>query len=205
MCSSDLVYVRRITKSLPGGKEIGVITDLLDEAKYPAEAMLSTYQGRWGIETVFHQITDVFSLKHLIGTLPQAVLFQLSFCLLLYNALQVVRSHLASHQRCEAKRISNEKLFYDVNRQLVAVSELVETDELLSLLGPVPTAAELRERLREELRGAWSDRWWKKPSSGRGGHQKVKTQVLGNHTSTYRALEQARKQAKGPPIAAQRP
>jgi hypothetical protein len=33
----------------------------------------------------------------------------------------------------------------------------------------------------------------------------VKTQVLGNHTSTYRALEQARKQAKGPPIAAQRP
>jgi Transposase DDE domain len=205
VAKADRVYVRRITKSLPGGKEIGVITDLLDEAKYPAEAMLSTYQGRWGIETVFHQITDVFSLKHLIGTLPQAVLFQLSFCLLLYNALQVVRGHLASHQRCEAKEISNEKLFYDVNRQLVAVSELVETDVLLSLLGPAPTAAELRERLGEELRGAWSDRWWKKPSSGRGGHQKVKTQVLGNHTSTYRALEQARKQAKGPPIAAQRP
>jgi hypothetical protein len=205
VAKADRVYVRRITKSLPGGKEIGVVTDLLDEAKYPAEAMLSTYQGRWGIETVFHQITDVFSLKHLIGTLPQAVLFQLSFCLLLYNALQVVRGHLASHQRCEAKAISNEKLFYDVNRQLVAVSELVETDELLSLLGPVPTAAELRERLGEGLRGAWSDRWWKKPSSGRGGHQKVKARVLGNHTSTYRALEQARKQAKGPPIAAQRP
>jgi hypothetical protein len=202
---ADRQYVRRITKHLPDGKEIGVVTDLLDEEKYPAEAMLSTYQGRWGIETVFHQITDVFSLRHLIGTMPKAVLFQLSFCLLLYNALQVVRAHLASDQGCEAKKISNEKLFYDVKRQLVAVHELVEVDALLSLLGDVPTAAELRGRLREGLRGAWSDRWWKAPSSGRGGHQKVKTRVLGNHTSTQRVLEQTRKQMSRAPTAAPRP
>jgi Transposase DDE domain len=202
---ADRLYVRRITKSLPGGKEIGVVTDLLDEAKYPAEAMMSTYQSRWGIEMVFHQITDVFSLRHLIGTMPQAVLFQLSFCLLLYNALQVVRAHLASHRGCEAKKISNEKLFYDVKRQMVAVGELVEIDSLVKLLGPVPTAVELRERLRERLGGAWSDRWWKKPSSGRGGHQKVKARVLGNHTSTYRVLQQTRKQANAPPIAARTP
>ena len=173
--------------------------------KYPAEAMLRTYQSRWGIETVFHQITDVFSLRHLIGTMPKAVLFQLSFCLLLYNALQVVRGHLASHQECEAKTISNEKLFYDVKRQLVAVSELVAVKPLLSLLGEVPTAAELREFLRERLRGEWSDRWWKAPSSGRGGHQKVKTRVPGNHTSTYRVLQQTRGQENGPPEAARRP
>jgi hypothetical protein len=202
---ADRQYVRRITKHLRDGKEISVVTGLLDEVKYPAEAMLSTYQSRWGIETVFHQITDVFSLRHLIGTMPKAVLFQLSFCLLLYNALQVVRAHLASYQECEAKKISNEKLFYDVKRQLVAVSELVEVDTLLSLLGEVPKAAELRECLREGLRGAWSDRWWKAPSSGRGGHQKVKTRVPGNHTSTHRVLEQTRKQKTQPPTAAPRP
>ena len=99
--------MRRITKHLRDGKEIGVVTDLLDEVKYPAEAMLTTYQSRWGIETVFHQITDVFSLRHLIGTMPKAVLFQMSFCLLMYNALQVVR-HLASYQACEAKRFQRE-------------------------------------------------------------------------------------------------
>jgi hypothetical protein len=201
----DRLYVRRITKDLPDGKQISVITDLLDEVKYPAEAMLSTYRSRWGIETVFHQITDVFSLKHLIGTTPKAVLFQLSFCLLMYNALQVVRAHLASHQKCETKEISNEKLFYDVKRELVAVNVLVKVEMLLSLLGEVPTAAELRERLRERLRGAWSDRWWKAPSSGGGGHQKVKTRVLGNHTSTYRVLQQVHEQKAGPPIAAKRP
>ena len=123
--------------------------------------------------------------------MPKAVLFQMSFCLLMYNALQVVRHHLASYQACEAKKISNEKLFYDVKRQMVAVSELVEVDSLLALLGEVPTAAELRECMREGLPGAWSDRWWKAPSSSRGGHQKVKTpysatirRLIGSRTNT---------------------
>ena len=202
---ADRLDVRRITKYLPGGPEISLVTDLLDEEKYPAEAMLTTYRARWGVETVFHQITDVFALRHLIGTQPKAVLFQLAFCLLLYDALQVVRAHLASHQGCEAKAISNEKLFYDVKRQLVAVNELVEMDMLLSLLGEPPTAIELRARLSEALRGAWSDRWWKAPSSRRGGHQKVKVRVLGNHTSTYRVLQQADEQKKGSPRGARRP
>jgi Transposase DDE domain len=202
---ADRVYVRRITKHLADGQELGVITDLLDEATYPAEAMLSTYHSRWGLETVFQQITDVFSLKHLIGTQPKAVLFQLSFCLLLYNALQVVRTHLASHQECEAKAISNEKLFGDVERQMVTVSELVEVKTLLALLGEVPTASEVRVYLRERLPEAWSNRWWKAPSSGRGGHQKVKKRVLGNHTSTYRVLRQAHERKTGPPTAVGRP
>jgi DDE family transposase len=203
--TADRQYVRRITKSLPGDKAISVVTDLLDEKKYPAEALLATYRSRWGIETVFHQITDVFSLRHLIGTMPKAVLFQFSFCLLLYNALQVVRAHLGSHQECETKTISNEKLFDDVKRQMVSVSELVEVETLLALLGTMPTAIELREFLRERLRDTWSDRWWKAKSSGRGGHQKVKIRVLGNHTSTYRVLQQVHKQKSESSRIAPRP
>jgi hypothetical protein len=186
------LYVRRITVHLANGKELGVITDLLDEAAFPAEDMLATYHKRWGIETVFHQITDVFSLQHLIGSSPRAVLFQLSFCLLMYNTLQVLRAHLAAHKECEAKKISNEKLFYDVKRQLVSVSELVELPRLLDLLGDTPTAAELRDHLAENLSEAWTNRWWKAPSSGGGGHKKVKTRVRGNHTSTYRVLNHAK-------------
>ena len=189
---SRALYVRRVTLYLDNGKETGVVTDLLDEAAYPAEDLLETYHKRWGIETVFHQITDVFSLKHLIGSSPQAVLFQLAFCLLLYNALQVLRAYLASHQGCEAKKISNAKLFYDLKRQMVSVNELVKEQSLLNLLGAVPTATELRDHLRENLQGVWSERWWKAPSSRSGGHKKVKTRVLGNHTSVYRELQRAR-------------
>jgi hypothetical protein len=186
------LYVRRITLHLGNGKALSVITDLLDEAAFPAEDLLATYHKRWGIETVFHQITEVFSLRHLIGSSPEAVLFQLSLCLLMYNTLQVLRAHLAAHQRCEAQKISNEKLFYDVKRQLVSVGELVEVPRLLDLLGEAPTAAELRDHLRENLHDAWSNRWWKAPSSRGGGHKKVKKRVLGNHTSTYRVLQQAK-------------
>jgi hypothetical protein len=189
---SRALYVRRVTLHLANGKVISVVTDLLDEVVYPAEGLLVTYRKRWGIERVFHQITDVFSLKNLIGTTPKAVLFQLSLCLLLYNTLQVLRTHLAVHQECEAEKISNEKLFYDVNRELVAVAELVDNECLLAFLGEAPTADEFRAYLGESLRGAWSNRWWKAPSSGGGGHKKAKTRVLGNHTSTYRELQRAK-------------
>lgn len=185
------LHVRRISLYLANGTVISVITDLLDEADYPAEDLLATYNKRWGLEKVFHQITDVFSLKNLIGTSPQAVLFQLSFCLLIHNTLQVVRTHLASHQRCEAEKISNEKLFYDLRRQLVSVDELVENECLLGLLGAAPTSDELRDYLQANLRGVWSNRWRKAPRSGGGGHKKAKTRVLGNHTSTYRAIQSA--------------
>jgi hypothetical protein len=50
--SSRRLYVRRITLSLSGGKEISVVTDLLDEVAYPAEDLLTTYHKRWGIEKV---------------------------------------------------------------------------------------------------------------------------------------------------------
>src|SRR4051794_38615156 len=36
---ADRQYVRRITKHLPGDTRLSVVTDLLDEVKYPAEAM----------------------------------------------------------------------------------------------------------------------------------------------------------------------
>jgi hypothetical protein len=185
------LYVRRITLHLADGKVISVITDLLDDGAYPAEDLLATYNMRWGIEKVFQQITEVFSLKNLIGTTPQAVLFQMSLCLLIYNTLQVLRTHLAFHQECEAERISNEKLFYDLKRQLVSVDELVEEECLLGLLGEAPTSDELRDYLQANLRGVWSNRWRKAPSSRGGGHKKTKTRVRGNHTSTYRVLQDA--------------
>ena len=78
-------YVRRVTKHLRDGKEIGVVTDLLDEVKYPAEAMLTTYQSRWGIETVFHQITDVFSCGTWSARCRRRYCFRCR-CLLMYNA-----------------------------------------------------------------------------------------------------------------------
>ena len=184
--------------ALPNGQELSVVTDLWDEVKYPAEAMLATYHGRWGLETVFHQITDVFSLKHLIGSQPQAVLFQLWFCLLLYNALQVVaEATWRSLAMRGADTERDENLLLHARLQLVAVSELIPVDELLVLLGEVPKATALRESLWGGIaRSVERTLVENPPSSGGGGHKKVKTRVLGNHTSTYRVLQQTNPRRK---------
>jgi hypothetical protein len=84
-------YVRRITLERSGEESIILVTDLLESEKYPANDLLALYLLRWGIERVFQKITEVFHLEHLIGTTPEGTLFQLAFCLLLYNVLQVVR------------------------------------------------------------------------------------------------------------------
>src|SRR5205807_10024844 len=104
------------------GEDIILITDLLDADRYPAEDLLALYLARWGIERVFQQITEVFHLNRLIATTPQGTLFQLSFCLLLYNLIQVVRGYVAVGQQRAVETISTELLFVDITKQLVALN-----------------------------------------------------------------------------------
>ena len=102
-------YVRMISLARPAAEAICLVTDLLDAAAYPAADLLALYRLRWGIEEVFQQITEVFHLQALIGTTPQGTVFQLAFCLLLYNLLQVVRGYVAVAQARPIPTISLEK------------------------------------------------------------------------------------------------
>ena len=123
-------FVRRITLYRPGEETIILLTDLLDAAQYPANDLLALYLARWSIERVFQQITEVFHLQTLIGTTPQGTVFQLAFCLLLYNLVQVVRAYVATAQARPVPTISTELLFDDVHRQLVAFTELVPAPQV---------------------------------------------------------------------------
>lgn len=82
---------RRITLKRPGVDARVLIPDLLDDKGYAATDLLALYLRRWGIERVFQALTEVFHLRSLIGTRPQGRLFQLAFCLVLYNMSQVMR------------------------------------------------------------------------------------------------------------------
>jgi hypothetical protein len=53
------------------------------------------YRLRWGIEGVFQQVTEVFGLARLIGKTAAATVFQLAFCLVLYNLTQALRGCVA--------------------------------------------------------------------------------------------------------------
>ena len=47
---------------------------------------------------MYQQITEVFDLKQLIGSTPEGTVFQASFCLVLYNLIQVIRAYVAAGQ-----------------------------------------------------------------------------------------------------------
>jgi hypothetical protein len=181
------LYVRRITLYRPGEKEVSLVTSLLDADAVPAVDLLSVYLQRWGIERMFQQVTEVFGLEHLIGTKPEGVIFQFAMCLLLYNLIQVVRGVIAVGVQRPREEISGEKLFQDVERQMIAWSETVTPEETIAHFRGEWTAPRVKARLSELLCGVWRNRWLKAPPKKKVAPQKKVRKRT--HSSVYRILE----------------
>lgn len=181
------LYVRRITLYRLGETDVRLVTNLLDADAVPAVDLLSAYRARWGIERMFQQVTEVFGLEHLIGTKPEGVIFQFAICLVLYNLIQVVRGVIAVEAEVPREKISGEKLFQDVERQMIAWSETVTLEETIEHFQGVWTAVRVKVRLSELLSGVWRDRWLKAPPKKKTTPQKrVRKRT---HSSVYRILE----------------
>jgi hypothetical protein len=189
-------YVRRITVQRSGQEAIAIVTDLLDGDAYPALALLALYQKRWSIEQVFQQITEVFTLRQLIGSTPEATVFQASFCLVLYNLIQVVRSYVAvsAASPVPVAEVSAELLFRDVQEELTALHKVVPVAEVVASVPRAWPAGRLPERLRQLLGGVWRERWRKAVNRKPRPHQPKRKG--GNHTSVHR-LQQAHHQKQG--------
>jgi len=213
-------YVRRVTLARDGAageEDVALLTDLLDERAYPAADLLEAYRRRWGIEQVFQQVTEVFNLRHLIGTQPLAAIFQAAFCLVLYNLTQVVRHYVAGaggraaagRAAAAAGSVSARKLFEDVTAEMTAWAKLGEAPVLtahvrdLGLLlsgtgngngdGGAPAAAAMRRHLRERLGQLWRPRWAKSPSRGpRPAGQRRTVRVKGGRSSVWKVLQEHR-------------
>jgi len=194
----DRRFVRRLTLMRPGAEAIILITDLLDAAGYPAADLLTIYLARWGIERVFQQITEVFALRRLIGSTPQATVFQAAFCLLLYNMVQVLRGYIArtQPQPCLADTLSTEQLFYDVQRELTAVSVLVAPSMVVASYTEELSQAELCQRLHSLLDSVWTPRW-RKAVNTKPRPKVAKAKRSGAHTSLHRLLQATHHQPRG--------
>ena len=189
--------VRRVTLERPGERAVAVLTDLLDAVAFPAEDLLECYLSRGKIEGVFQKITEVFSLKRLIASRPRGTVFQLSFCLLLYNLIQVVRAYVADGQALAPEDVSAELLFGDVQKQLTALTEVVAPEAVAALVPGTPTPAQVRARLKVLLGGLWKPIWRKAVNKKRRAHPN-KPRGRG-HACIHRVLQQ-KKQQKVPQV-----
>jgi hypothetical protein len=186
-------YVRRITLLRPGEEELGVVTDLLEADSHPAHDLLELYLQRWGIERMFQKVTEVFGLEGLIGGTPEATIFQFAFCLLLYNQIEVVRAYIAQHQAREVETISLEKLFTDVQQELIAWNVVVPRQATLAHFAET-SAADICRHLRRLLGSRWSDRWIKSVNKQRRSHPPRARHKT--HGSVYRILNGIRSASK---------
>ncbi len=164
-----------------------VITNLTDADAFPAAELLEVYRRRWGIEGVFQEITEVFDLKRLIGSTPEATLLQMSLRLVVYNLIRTVCQCEAVANDRPPETLSREMLFRDVRSELTASVGLltsVDPGQLLVPLGPEALQAWLPQRLR----GTWRPKW---TNSVRPRLSKPKLKKLRQrkpHDSVFRVL-----------------
>jgi hypothetical protein len=193
------LYVRRVTLARPGAEDVAVVTDLLDEVRYPAADLLAVYLTRWQIENVFQQITEVFHLQRLIGCRPPATVFQASLCLVLFNVLQLVRGYIAAGRpEPVVEAVSGEQVFADLTKELVGLHEVLTVDEVIGGVS-VPDGDEpVRTRLRGLLSGWWSPKWAKVRNRTKRP-EKPPPRKSGGHTSVHKLLEAATRTESSPP------
>ena len=186
------LFVRQITLRLSRTESLVLITSLLEARTYPARDLLALYRDRWHIERVFQEITDVFGLKHLIGSSPEASLFQLAFCLMLYNIVQIVRAYLGAKRKKPPATLSSEKLFQDLRRQLSGWLLMLGPEQTWRAGGSSSSADRQRSALHRALRDVWSNRWRKSPPQKR--QPRSPPAGPGQHVSAHKILARSRQQ-----------
>jgi hypothetical protein len=191
-------YVRQIHLARPGAEDIYLVTDLMDERAYPAEDLLAVYLTRWEIERVFQKISEVFELRRLIGSTPEATLFQAAFCLVLYNLLHVLRAFVAAGQEgLAAEAVSMEKLFDDVQAELTALVVLFPSATIAGWYAGEWSRAEVVSRLEQLLGGGWKERY-RKAINPKERPKLKKAKGSGAHTSVQKILEAERNKRRQP-------
>ena len=189
-------YVRQIHLARPGAEDVYLMTDLVDERAYPAEDLLAVYLKRWEIERVFQKISEVFALRRLIGSTPEATLFQAAFCLVLYNLLQVMGAFVAAGQEgLAAESVSMEKLFDDVQAELTALVVLFPSATIAGWYAGEWSCADVVSRLEQLLGGAWKPRY-RKAINKKARPKVQKAKGSGAHTSVQKILEEERKKRR---------
>ncbi len=207
-------YVRRMTLDRGPEESILLITDLLDDERWPARDVLDTYLQRWGIERMFQKVTEVFNLQALIGSSPAAMIFQAAMCFLLYNILQVLQAFVAEDGGRGREEVSTENLFGDVTRQMSTWRDMGDSEAAVDQLAlgvvqtplghtvrPWDSPAAIVAWLRGTLKGRWRARWIKSPPKRKRSLTKDAPRAKvprghGGHTSTWRILQAAKAKPK---------
>ena len=109
---------------------------------------------------------------------------------------------MAAAEAWDPADISLEKLFEDVEREVIAWSVLVKPADTVAYLAAPPRTAHVQKRLAQLLSRVWQDRWLKTVNEKPRAHQ-ARAKATRSHTSIHRGLENHRHQQKATPTRKQ--
>lgn len=125
----ESVKVRLIKVKLSTG-EIEVLgTSLLDSEEYPIEDFAGLYNERWGIETYFNRIKNLYDLERFSGTSIQSIMQDFYGIIFLSN-LESMISKDAEEELNEKSRKENNSISYKVNHSVSYSAMIDYTTEL---------------------------------------------------------------------------
>lgn len=133
--------VRFVSVRLPTGQLEVLATNLFDENAFPARVFLEAYDGRWSIETYYHQLKSTLELENFSGQSVEAVLQDIHATVLLSNMESVISAEASPQlpQATQGRRLHKAK----INR---AVSfHALKSRAIDLLLGADPPEVVVRE------------------------------------------------------------
>lgn len=132
----------RITKKGFRTRKIVLVTTLLDEKKYPKEAVIELYRRRWEIETNFRYLKtqlgmDILKCKKVDGVKKEICIFAM-----VYNLLRLVMLEAAKMQNVSPGRIS----FIDAMRWLRTTTNASSPKLIINPIRPNRFEPRVRKR-----------------------------------------------------------
>lgn len=180
------VRVRKITV-IHKGEPLSVVTSLADGDRYPAAEILTLYRSRWGIESMYQLVVETFGLRELIGSTPEATVFQAMLCLLIYNITLTIRHFVAAGAEVTPEEVSVDLLFDDVRRDLTGCLEVLGAEATTELFETthIDDPKTLAGYLAAILMSIWTDRW-KKAQTRKQPPKTTKGYLGGGHSSVFK-------------------
>ncbi len=147
----EAIPVRLVKVELGDGTWEVLMTSLLDREEYPTQDFKGLYEKRWGIETHFDRLKNLFEVERFSSRLVVGI-EQDFYGIVLLSTLAGLVAKEEDRELEERSRRRGTKYLYKVNRS-VCCAALV--DRLLELLvDESKSLEEASEGLRQELRNA---------------------------------------------------
>ena len=102
-----------------GDFDLILITNVLDPKLLSVDQLLELYGYRWSVERMYLHLKEVLALNRIFNASPSAVGQQTYATAIIYNALRLAQSKIASKLKIPPERFSPDKLFPKLIERLV--------------------------------------------------------------------------------------